>query len=454
MDPASLALGVVSLAMQLVQTTEAIKNLISAYKSAAKELETLSNKLDDVETICYSLEVVLANVESPTHKPWEVNLLKRLHRIILECYEKTSEIHNVISKISSKHKKGRNPLRTMGSLFLHYRNDIRICTEGLDRSLSSLQLHMTANILAASMSPSQVSYRPRTALAPLPNTGKPQYETNVQLSDEIRTVKREPKVVVEIWRQQWQSMALFQRTRKRMTNTNMKGPIFQDDSSFTFGSPLLNLYIKFSMRRGSFSPSSFALQVPRVISINESPNDAGARVSEAFEIDDLKAIYGLFEEGVLTPVTTVVWDEYDPDDEMSLLGLSVTWNSSRIFSFLVHQISDVYQKYFSSGWEPFNNIIWEFIVYKFTDYEDDHLEGWAPIVADTIARGLDIHQRIEAEDGLSALSHILRLQLHTDAVIEKMNGWIDLLELAGVATERYLEIETESCFAIWNESPF
>ncbi|KAI8653487.1 Helo-like-N domain-containing protein [Fusarium keratoplasticum] len=146
MDPASLAFGVVSLAMQLMQTTTAIKKLIADYKSAAKDLAVLSDKLDDIEAVCHSLEVVLANFDE-IRNPWEATLLNKLYKAIGDCRDKVSLAYDAVRKVTARHKNGRASLATVGSLFLQHRAQIRQCSDDLDRSLSSLQLHMTTNIL-------------------------------------------------------------------------------------------------------------------------------------------------------------------------------------------------------------------------------------------------------------------------------------------------------------------
>ncbi|KAF4500435.1 hypothetical protein FAGAP_3361 [Fusarium agapanthi] len=146
MDPASLSFGIVSLAMQLVQTAKAVKEFIADYKSAAKELESLADKLDDIETICCSLEIILSD-RMQRFTTLEVNLLKKLSRIIQQCLSKVSDIHSILDTISRMQKNTRNPLKTVGALFLRHKDQIRLVTNGLGRCLSSLQLHMTANIL-------------------------------------------------------------------------------------------------------------------------------------------------------------------------------------------------------------------------------------------------------------------------------------------------------------------
>jgi hypothetical protein len=42
----------------------------------------------------------------------------------------------------------------------------------------------------------------------------------------------------------------------------------------------------------------------------------------AFMDDNLSQIQAFFTQGILTPATVIAWDEYDPDNETSLLGVS------------------------------------------------------------------------------------------------------------------------------------
>ncbi|KAJ4324894.1 hypothetical protein N0V84_003730 [Fusarium piperis] len=146
MEPVSLAFGVVSLGMQLVQTAAAIRERIDAYKSAAKELSNLSDKLDDIEAICYSLEAAFSCCEQAP-KPWDTMLLKKLHRIMSDCRDKVSRLYDIINKITSSQSKRHMPLNTTGARFLQHRSTIRKCNDELDQSLTSLHLHMTTNIL-------------------------------------------------------------------------------------------------------------------------------------------------------------------------------------------------------------------------------------------------------------------------------------------------------------------
>ncbi|KAF7545030.1 hypothetical protein G7Z17_g9486 [Cylindrodendrum hubeiense] len=151
MDPVSLAFGVVALGLQLAETAAAVRSKISAYKSATRELSRLSDKLDNIEAICRSLEVAFDCYENVT-KPWDAVLLKKLHCIMSDCRDRVSTLHEVITKISTAQKRRYTPLNTVGALFLKHKGVIRKCNDDLDESLQSLHLHMTTNILDAILS--------------------------------------------------------------------------------------------------------------------------------------------------------------------------------------------------------------------------------------------------------------------------------------------------------------
>ncbi|KAK7415960.1 hypothetical protein QQX98_005533 [Neonectria punicea] len=118
MDPASLAFGVVSLAMQLVQATAAIQKLIATYKAPAKELSSLSDKLGDIEAIYYSLEAAL-NCYERTPKPWDAILLKKLQKTMTDCRDKVARLYSIISAITAGLTKKHRPFNTIGKIFLH-----------------------------------------------------------------------------------------------------------------------------------------------------------------------------------------------------------------------------------------------------------------------------------------------------------------------------------------------
>ncbi|SCO76362.1 uncharacterized protein FRV6_00574 [Fusarium oxysporum] len=517
MDPASLSFGILSLAMQLVQTAKAVKEYIAAYKSAAKELESLADKLDDIETICCSLEVILSD-GTRRFNTLEVNLLQKLRRIIQQCLSKVSDIHKILNSISRMQKNTRNPLKTVGALFLRYKDQIRLATNGLDRCLSSLQLHMTANILAVTMTSHKAvrSPLPTTTTSTAREAKRIPGVRKLDLCDKRPTRRKSPETIIDTWRQAWSTKAFVQwtrRTTKEEISSGSSSSAIQDDSIFTIGSSLLSLYVKVSLRRGNLAPFCITLQIPRVIYLQEGQRQIGEKVEMAFMDDNLGQIQAFFTQGILTPATVIAWDEYDPDNETSLLGLAALTKSQSILRFLATQTFDLSNRnhigsvrylyafngedgprcvleyikirqdsilasefhmilrgivdpynaqicieackpHFSGNMVAFNTAVWRYAMKQFKHDLAVNIEGWADLIAGCISRGLDIHQQLRSDTEFSALKDILFYNWDTDEILEHVHRWIDILEEAGVNIKEYLMVETECCFATWRDTPY
>ncbi|KAF5591427.1 hypothetical protein FPCIR_6070 [Fusarium pseudocircinatum] len=517
MDPASLSFGIVSLAMQLVQTAKAVKEYIAAYKSAAKELESLADKLDDIETICCSLEIIFCDgIQRFT--ALEVNLLNKLSRIIQQCLSKVSDIHSILDAISKMQKNTRNPLKTVGALFLRYKDQIRFATNGLDRCLSSLQLHMTANILAVTMTSHKAVRGPlqTTAASTARDQRKEPSVRDFEQCDKHHGGRKSPESHVDTWRQAWNTKAFVQWTRKTTTeevSLDTFSSTFQDDSTFTIGSSLLSLYVKVSLRRGSLAPFCITLQTPRVVYLHQDQRQIGEKIEGAFMDDNLGQVKTYFTQGILTPAAVIAWNEYDPDNETSLLGLAALTKSKSILRFLATQTFDPSSRnhignarflyafsgedgprcvleyinirresilpsefhmilrgiedphnaqicveackpHFSSNMAASNTAIWRYAMKQFRHDSAGNVEGWAGIIAECVSRGLDIHQQLRADTDFSALKDILFYQWDTDEILENVHQWIEILEEAGVNIKEYLMVETECCFATWRDTPY
>ncbi|KAM5359379.1 hypothetical protein ACJZ2D_014509 [Fusarium nematophilum] len=502
MDPASLAFGVVSLAMQLVQTTSAIRKLIGAYKSAAKELTAMSDKLDDIETICHSLEIILDNFEAAP-RSWETSLLLKLHKTIDGCRGKASQIHDVIIKVVSRHNERRNPLNTLGALFLQHRDQLRQCNDELDQALN-MKRSVTSR------------------LPPVPSTFIVDHAAQatpiiIQTSpDPPRLVQDVAEVCVKHWT--WRrNTAYLRATQKRKVMPGLTGPdspIIQNDVVIDGGVPLLNLYVRLSLRRGFLSPLSISLQFPHVINLSDDSEYVGDKLLEAMFYDDLEAIKSLFTEGSLTVATKVTWaPEYTDDDCTSLIGCAATKRSYSICQFLIDQSRDPWREphmarssarvtdfdedadvkcalayinlrkgslapfefmalidgafdadyvkdcidlrrsYTYDDWAPFNLVIWRSVIDLFRIQDLDVLARtaeWASIVQEAISRGLDIHTNTWPRDfflpkGSTALRAIMTHYDPQEEVHEKIHYWVNLLEQAGVDIQQYLDVEIEHC---------
>ncbi|SCN64736.1 uncharacterized protein FFB20_00953 [Fusarium fujikuroi] len=343
MEPISLAFEITSLSMQLVGMVKTIKGLVTAYNSAAQELEELCLKLEDIEITCNCLGAALSQANGLTRIPELPPLLKRVKGSIQDCYDKVSKVNQVIAKVYAKVESNLNPLRTMGSSFLRYRSQLATCVGSLDDSRSTLNYNMNLMSLVLNIKTAQapsisipvIQSLPRPAHFPrLPEVSATNYSVSPQ---------HKSKDIIKTWRHQCSSLAFIQKTQKSkiqdLNASNVQRLAHtQESTTFTFGSSLLNTYIELSVMRGSLAPFSFRVQIPRVLLISEYATGVGERVRNAFESDDLQATQDLLSQGLLTPATVVTYTEYDPENEASLLGLALSLRSRKILNFLKYQL--------------------------------------------------------------------------------------------------------------------
>ncbi|RTE84346.1 hypothetical protein BHE90_001111 [Fusarium euwallaceae] len=526
MDPASLAFGVVSLAMQLTQTTTAIKKLIADYKSAAKDLVALSDRLDDIEAVCHSLEVVLANFDE-IRNPQEATLLNKLHKTISDCRDKVSLTYDAVHKVTARHRNGRPSLATVGSLFLQHRTQIRQCNDDLDRSLSSLQLHMTTNILAANMRP-RVQPRKGHSSISAPSMVKERSDKTVSVTHQNRTFsphKDNSDTHTTHWRWGWSTLGYLQAKHTLKTSprfSESSSPNTEQDLSFSAAVPMLNLYVKLLVRRGSLSPLSVSLHFPHVIDFAPGSNEIGDQLAIALIHDNVDVVRDYFCKGLLTLHSTVTWSTWNKvDDETTFYGYSILHGANNVCRFLVEQTSDSLQRTsshmsprppllrcppsfrlkqlgfdyvdlrgdslttnefsnllnniflpreaktyvdyckerFSNHGAPFNLCVYSYLVRAFELWSSlRRYDDWAPILADVLSNGVDIHtttwlnvQLPEPRGGLSAVHRLISAANSPQMALERCVLWLDLLERVGVDIEQYLEVEISHCVATWDQ---
>ncbi|KAJ3546671.1 hypothetical protein NM208_g1779 [Fusarium decemcellulare] len=498
MDPASLAFGVVSVAIQLMETTAAVKKLIAAYKSAATELEALSCKLDDIETVCHSLQMVLDDFDD-TKKPSEIALLKKLHKAIGDCYDKVSGVHDAISMIMSSYNQKTTPFRTLGARFLRHREQIRLCSADLDRSLSSLQLHMTTNILAINLRSSGGSSSVSHPAAVPPDstpTNKHSITPSVLWKRQQPAEDWEISIKQQTWG--WVTVAYLEKKRIQTKSSGSNGltsSIVQDDLIIFAGAPLFGLYVQLSIRRGSLSPLSVSLEIPCIVDVDIGSSEVGGRLWKAVGNDDLGAVKALFNQGLVTPSTVVVLGcRYPLDSEMSLYGVAC-YIAKGIFNYPIFDathttpvaevrttravpkkmnlpyglqvrlelhtaerrliISVLCERYFGDNWEPFHVCVWSHVLQTFLSSYPDRpylfcKEKWVPVIKNVLSRGLDIHTTTWptssfTAQGQTALQEIFESTDDPDVALELVHNWADLLEQSGVNIQQYLDLEIGPC---------
>ncbi|KAF5549335.1 hypothetical protein FMEXI_4322 [Fusarium mexicanum] len=445
MEPISLAFEITSLSMQLVAMVKTIKGLVTAYKSAAQELEELCVKLDDIETICDCLGAALSHASSSTPIPGLSPLLSKLRRSIQDCYDKVSTVNQVIEEISAKLEPSRNPFKSIGGLFLRYRPQLATYVGSLERSHSSLHDKIMPIVLAYQ--------EMETAMLKFGFSSKDTEIENAELG-------------------RFKCPALDPYTAK------------------------LDFHLWF-------------ITIPRVLLISEDATGAGESVRKAFETDDLQATQDLFSQGLLTTTTIVTYTEYNPENEASLLGLAMSLQSRRIFNFLKDQmnlserrnhlapfsfpyrcpVSDeafscileyihfrkalmtptefrillfthearhitacvqACRQYFPYDWCRFDNVILSEVSYGFSLLSADQmsnaqLEEWAPLFTDIVARSQGLLTSSRCHQFTGTVWFILWHSFDPDDAWYRVCRWVDMLELAQVNVANYLKAAIEYC---------
>ncbi|CAM1502946.1 Fc.00g077220.m01.CDS01 [Cosmosporella sp. VM-42] len=332
MDPVSLSVGVVALAMQIVQTASVIREHIDAYKSASKEVQALFDKLDHIECICNSLEGVLSSFEMRP-KPTGTKMFECLNRALGQCRDRLAELYEVIKKITPTKTKTRNPLGKVGTLFLKHRATLCKCDDDLGKSLKVLHLYIsTANLSATTfimMTPPGEAWQYQTAAA----NPEEQYPMDVdapqtQIVNRQQT-KQKNTIQIEQQRHFWRSFYCFEQTKVTRKSPGFPGMpefIVDDELAFVVGSPLYRFYIKLSLRRGPLSPFSFSFQIPHFM---DAYTDICVLV-EVLSRDDVPLFQRLLTERAIKLNTVVLWV-----GSCTMFGFATSMRAYKVCNFLM-----------------------------------------------------------------------------------------------------------------------
>lgn len=166
------------------------------------------------------------------------------------------------------------------------------------------------------------------SLISAPSVVEGRSEETVSVTHQNRTLpsyKDNSDTHVTQWRRGWSTLGYLQtkqtlKTTPRFSETD--SPRTEQDLSFSAAVPMLNLYIKLSIRRGSLSPLSVSLHFPHVIDVAPGSSEIGDRLAYALAYDDVEVVRDCFCKGSLTSFSTVTGsNREDGDDETTLYGV-------------------------------------------------------------------------------------------------------------------------------------
>lgn len=103
MEPVSLAVGVVPLALHIVQMTSAIREKVSTYKSASAEIQAIVEKTTFIGRICEHLDVAM--ILSAPRPRFQIDMLDQALRMCCKSVANVQKDVDSIPKSDSSRKR-------------------------------------------------------------------------------------------------------------------------------------------------------------------------------------------------------------------------------------------------------------------------------------------------------------------------------------------------------------
>lgn len=138
--------SLISLAVQLAGTVQDVKNLISSIQDAPKELDRLTNQLNQLDTIAHSIKLLLERQQKLGHGV-DSEIRQTIFKALQTCNQKMSKIEDIVKR-TGKLENGQNKLsRKWNSIRLAlHKEDIEEFEVALDRAISVLNLALMLNL--------------------------------------------------------------------------------------------------------------------------------------------------------------------------------------------------------------------------------------------------------------------------------------------------------------------
>lgn len=137
MEPVSLAVGVVPLAMNIVQMSSAIRETVSTYKSAPSDIQGIVDKTTLIGDICERLDLELfLSARKPRH---QVEMLERALRM---CCSSVASVEKDIEKITKSTNTRRQSLK-----YLIGKSNVEKSLYNLNDSINMLNTCISMSLL-------------------------------------------------------------------------------------------------------------------------------------------------------------------------------------------------------------------------------------------------------------------------------------------------------------------
>lgn len=149
-------------------------------------------------------------------------------------------------------------------------------------------------------------------------------------------------------------------------------------------------------------------------------------------------------------------------DSLTTVEMFVMLNNISSPACDVKTYVDYFKQRLPDNWKEFCLCLYSYLVRAFELSYDlrryDIMDDWAPILADVLSSGVDIHTTTGLDkpvsgkhEELSAVHRILASAGSPQMALERCRHWLDLLERVGVDIEQYLDVEIEHLTTTWDQ---
>lgn len=140
----------------------------------------------------------------------------------------------------------------------------------------------------------------------------------------LKYQKSRPRQDVQTQKWNWSYCPLYRLEGMKVRKVNQSNSFpatVQQETSFLIGSPLLGLYAKLSLQRGSLSPLSVSLRFPHIFTF-DSDSWFVSHLCRAFRNDDVEEMRHVFDRYSITPATSLALANSTSNKTDTLLGVS------------------------------------------------------------------------------------------------------------------------------------
>ena len=272
MEPVSLAVGVVPLALNIVQMSSAIREKASTYKSASAEIQAIVEKTTFIGRICEHLDVTM--VLSAPRPRFQIDMLDQALRMCCKSVANVQTDIESITKPDSSRKRSLNYVLGKSNIekSLYSLNDsINMLNTCMSFSLLWVGVHLHGRLVfEADGASSSESHQKGSA-----QDGPLFLKEDLSSSTHVKPVRVERvHHELEKTRSSRRTQRHFSQYKNSLCHYEAAHTTSQNDEeqlgvtqhrSYLFGLPLMGAYISIAMRYGPLKPFELAINTTRFI---------------------------------------------------------------------------------------------------------------------------------------------------------------------------------------------